>query len=127
MEKKFKRTTVTSALPYANGPVHIGHLAGVYVPADIYVRYLRLKKEDVLFIGGSDEHGVPITIRAKKEGITPQDVVEAWKRGEINRFKVRMYRNTARRCGYPEREKCFDDALKIIDELRKAEKEAEKK
>ena len=62
MEKKFKRTTVTSALPYANGPVHIGHLAGVYVPADIYVRYLRLKKEDVLFIGGSDEHGVPITI-----------------------------------------------------------------
>ena len=64
MEKKFKRTTVTSALPYANGPVHIGHLAGVYVPADIYVRYLRLKKEDVLFIGGSDEHGVPITIRA---------------------------------------------------------------
>ena len=71
MEKKFKRTTVTSALPYANGPVHIGHLAGVYVPADIYVRYLRLKKEDVLFIGGSDEHGVPITIRAKKEGCTP--------------------------------------------------------
>ena len=71
MEKKFKRTTVTSALPYANGPVHIGHLAGVYVPADIYVRYLRLKKEDVIFIGGSDEHGVPITIRAKKEGIHP--------------------------------------------------------
>ena len=76
MEKKFKRTTVTSALPYANGPVHIGHLAGVYVPADIYVRYLRLKKEDVLFIGGSDEHGVPITIRARKEGCTPQDVVD---------------------------------------------------
>ena len=78
MEKKFKRTTVTSALPYANGPVHIGHLAGVYVPSDIYVRYLRLKKEDVLFIGGSDEHGVPITIRAKKEGITPQDVVDRY-------------------------------------------------
>lgn len=76
MEKKFKRTTVTSALPYANGPVHIGHMAGVYIPADIYVRYLRLKKEDVLFIGGSDEHGVPITIRAKKEGVTPQDVVD---------------------------------------------------
>ena len=73
-EKKFKRTTVTAALPYANGGVHIGHLAGVYVPSDIYVRYLRLKKEDVVFIGGSDEHGVPITIRAKKEGITPQDV-----------------------------------------------------
>ncbi|WP_321334243.1 methionine--tRNA ligase [uncultured Bacteroides sp.] len=78
MDKKFKRTTVTSALPYANGPVHIGHLAGVYVPADIYVRYLRLKKEDVLFIGGSDEHGVPITIRAKKEGVTPQDVVNRY-------------------------------------------------
>ena len=78
MEKKFKRTTVTSALPYANGPVHIGHLAGVYVPADIYVRYLRLKKEDVIFIGGSDEHGVPITIRAKKEGCTPQDVVDRY-------------------------------------------------
>lgn len=76
MEKRFKRTTVTSALPYANGPVHIGHLAGVYVPADIYVRYLRLKKEDVIFIGGSDEHGVPITIRAKKEGVTPQDIVD---------------------------------------------------
>ena len=75
-EKKFKRTTVTSALPYANGGVHIGHLAGVYVPADIYVRYLRLKKEDVMFIGGSDEHGVPITVRARKEGITPQDVVD---------------------------------------------------
>lgn len=78
MEKKFKRTTVTSALPYANGPVHIGHLAGVYVPADIYVRYLRLKKEDVIFIGGSDEHGVPITIRAKKEGVTPQDIVDRY-------------------------------------------------
>ena len=78
MDKKFKRTTVTSALPYANGPVHIGHLAGVYVPADIYVRYLRLKGEDVLFIGGSDEHGVPVTIRAKKEGCTPQDVVDRY-------------------------------------------------
>lgn len=77
-EKKFKRTTVTAALPYANGGVHIGHLAGVYVPADIYVRYLRLKKEDVIFIGGSDEHGVPITIRARKEGVTPQDVVDRY-------------------------------------------------
>ena len=77
-EKKFKRTTVTAALPYANGGVHIGHLAGVYVPADIYVRYLRLKNQDVVFIGGSDEHGVPITIRAKKEGITPQDVVDRY-------------------------------------------------
>lgn len=78
MEKHFKRTTVTSALPYANGPVHIGHLAGVYVPADIYVRYLRLKKRDVLFIGGSDEHGVPVTIRARKEGITVQEVVDRY-------------------------------------------------
>lgn len=77
-QKKFKRTTVTAALPYANGGVHIGHLAGVYVPADIYVRYLRLKKQDVIFIGGSDEHGVPITIRAKKEGITPQDVCDRY-------------------------------------------------
>ena len=76
--KQFKRTTVTAALPYANGGVHIGHLAGVYVPADIYVRYLRLKKREVMFIGGSDEHGVPITIRARKEGITPQDVVDRY-------------------------------------------------
>lgn len=76
--KHFKRTTVTAALPYANGGVHIGHLAGVYVPADIYVRYLRLKKQDVIFIGGSDEHGVPITLRAKKEGVTPQDVCDRY-------------------------------------------------
>lgn len=77
-QKNFKRTTVTAALPYANGGVHIGHLAGVYVPADIYVRYLRLKKQDVIFIGGSDEHGVPVTIRAKKEGITVQEVVDRY-------------------------------------------------
>ncbi len=77
-EGAFKRTTVTSALPYANGGVHIGHLAGVYVPADIYVRYLRLKGEDVMFIGGSDEHGVPVTQRARKEGITPQQVVDRY-------------------------------------------------
>ncbi len=77
-QKNFKRTTVTAALPYANGGVHIGHLAGVYVPADIYVRYLRLKKKEVVFIGGSDEHGVPVTIRAKKEGITVQEVVDRY-------------------------------------------------
>ena len=77
-ENKFKRTTVTAALPYANGGVHIGHLAGVYVPADIYVRYLRLKKKEVMFIGGSDEHGVPVTIRARKEGITVQEVVDRY-------------------------------------------------
>ena len=87
MEKKFKRTTVTSALPYANGPVHIGHLAGVYVPADIYVRYLRLKGEEVLFVGGSDEHGVPVTQRARKEGITPQDVVDRYHGIIKNSFK----------------------------------------
>lgn len=78
MEKKFKRHLVTSALPYANGAVHIGHLAGVYVPADIYVRFLRLKGEEVLFVGGSDEHGVPITIKAKQLGCTPQDVVDKY-------------------------------------------------
>ena len=78
MEKNFKRTTITSALPYANGPVHIGHLAGVYIPADIYARYLRLKGQDVLFVGGSDEHGVPITLKAKKEGVTPQDIVDRY-------------------------------------------------
>ncbi len=77
-QKNFKRTTVTAALPYANGGVHIGHLAGVYVPADIYVRYLRLKKQEVIFIGGSDEHGVPVTMRARKEGISPQDVVDRY-------------------------------------------------
>lgn len=76
--KDYKRTTVTAALPYANGGVHIGHLAGVYVPADIYARYLRLKKQDVLFVCGSDEHGVPVTIRAKKEGITTQEVVDRY-------------------------------------------------
>ena len=78
MEKKFKRTLITTALPYANGPVHIGHLAGVYVPADIYARYLRLCGKDVVMIGGSDEHGVPITIKAKNEGVTPQDIVDRY-------------------------------------------------
>ena len=78
MNKEYKRTLITSALPYANGPVHIGHLAGVYVPADIYARYKRLNGEEVLFIGGSDEHGVPITIKAKAEGVTPQDIVDRY-------------------------------------------------
>ena len=80
MNKKFNRTLVTCALPYANGPVHIGHLAGVYVPADIYVRYLRMRGEDVLYVCGSDEHGVPITIKAQKEGCTPQDIVDRYHR-----------------------------------------------
>ena len=74
----FKRTLVTCALPYANGPVHIGHLAGAYIPGDIYVRYLRLRGEDVVFICGSDEHGVPITLKAKDEGVTPQDIVDRY-------------------------------------------------
>ena len=78
MDKKFKRTLVTSALPYANGPVHIGHLAGVYVPADIYVRYLRMRGEDVLYVCGSDEHGVPITIKARQQGCSPQDIVDKY-------------------------------------------------
>ena len=78
MEKDFKRTLITTALPYANGPVHIGHLAGVYVPADIYARFLRMRGEDVLMIGGSDEHGVPITIKARNEGVTPQDIVDRY-------------------------------------------------
>ncbi len=78
MSKEYKRTLVTTALPYANGPVHIGHLAGVYVPADIYTRFLRLRGEDVVMIGGSDEHGVPITIKARKEGVTPQDIVDRY-------------------------------------------------
>lgn len=78
MENKFKRTLITTALPYANGPVHIGHLAGVYVPADIYARYKRMCGEEVLMIGGSDEHGVPITIKAKAEGVTPQDIVDRY-------------------------------------------------
>ncbi|MDI3505460.1 MAG: methionyl-tRNA synthetase, partial [Bacteroidota bacterium] len=78
MSKQFKRTLITAALPYANGPVHIGHLAGVYVPADIYARYLRLKGEEVLFVSGSDEHGIPITIKARKEGISPQDIVDRY-------------------------------------------------
>ncbi|RZK98312.1 MAG: methionine--tRNA ligase, partial [Hymenobacter sp.] len=78
MPSQPKRYTVTAALPYANGPVHIGHLAGVYLPADIYVRYLRAQHRDVKFICGSDEHGVPITIRAQKEGVTPQQVVDKY-------------------------------------------------
>ena len=86
MSKKFNRTLVTCALPYANGPVHIGHLAGVYVPADIYVRYLRMRGEDVLYVCGSDEHGVPITIKAQKEGCTPQDIVDRYHKIIKNSF-----------------------------------------
>ncbi len=103
--KQFKRTLVTTALPYANGPVHIGHLAGVYVPADIYVRYLRLKGKDVLLIGGSDEHGVPITLKARKEGITPQDVVDKYHRIIEDSFRdfgisFDVYSRTSRKIHY---------------------------
>ena len=87
----YKRTLITSALPYANGPVHIGHLAGVYIPADIYARYLRLQGQEVLFVGGSDEHGVPVTIRARKEGISVQQVVDRYHeliRDSFERFGI---------------------------------------
>lgn len=87
MEKKFKRTLVTCALPYANGPVHIGHLAGVYVPADIYVRYLRMRGREVLYVCGSDEHGVPITIKARQQGCTPQDIVDKYHNIIADSFK----------------------------------------
>ena len=96
MEKKFKRTTVTSALPYANGPVHIGHLAGVYVPADIYARYLRLKKEDVLFIGGSDEHGVPITIRAKNSAFRSMYTAAPLRRRIMSWLRISLRRYTTK-------------------------------
>ncbi len=101
----FKRYTITAALPYANGPIHIGHLAGVYVPADIFVRYLRLKKKDVLFVCGSDEHGVPITMRAKKEGITPQQVADKYHaliRDSFKRFGIGfdIYSRTTNRIHY---------------------------
>ena len=76
--KEFKRYLITAALPYANGPSHIGHLAGCYIPADIYARYFRAKKKDVKFVGGSDEHGVPITIRAMKENVSPQEIVDKY-------------------------------------------------
>lgn len=89
MSKQFKRTLITSALPYANGPIHIGHMAGVYVPADIYARYLRLKGEEVLFVGGSDEHGIPITIKARNEGVTPQDIVDRFH--ELNKASFEKF------------------------------------
>lgn len=101
MEKNFKRTLITTALPYANGPVHIGHLAGVYVPADIYARYLRLQGRDVLMIGGSDEHGVPITLRARREGVTPQDIVDRYHAIIKSRWPISEYRLTSIRAQPP--------------------------
>ena len=128
MEKKqFKRTTVTAALPYANGGVHIGHLAGVYVPSDIYVRYLRLKKEEVVFIGGSDEHGVPITLRAKKEGITPQDVCDRYHKiikDSFEEFGISfdIYSRTTRDVHH---KLASDFFRKLYDEGKLIEKESE--
>ncbi len=126
-EKKFKRTTVTSALPYANGGVHIGHLAGVYVPADIYVRYLRLKKEEVMFVGGSDEHGVPITIRAKKEGITPQEVCDRYHKMIKDSFEefgisFDVYSRTTSKTHH---QFASDFFRKLYDEGKLVEKESE--
>ena len=92
--QQFKRTLVTTALPYANGPVHIGHLAGVYIPADIYVRYKRMKGDEVLFIGGSDEHGVPIAIKAKAEGVSPQEVVDRSPRYRLRHLFAHHLRDT---------------------------------
>ena len=126
-EKNFKRTTVTAALPYANGGVHIGHLAGVYVPADIYVRYLRLKKREVVFIGGSDEHGVPITIRAKKEGITPQDVCDRYHKlikDSFEEFGISF--DVYSRTTSPTHNKFASDFFrKLYDDGRLVEKESE--
>nr|MBP7472760.1 methionine--tRNA ligase [Prevotella sp.] len=126
-KSNFKRTTVTAALPYANGGVHIGHLAGVYVPADIYVRYLRLKKEDVVFIGGSDEHGVPITIRAKKEGVTPQDVCDRYHsmiRDSFKEFGISfdIYSRTTSKV---HNKLASDFFKKLYDEGKLVEKESE--
>lgn len=126
-QKNYKRTTVTAALPYANGGVHIGHLAGVYVPADIFVRYLRLQHKDVVFIGGSDEHGVPITIRAKKEGITPQDVVDRYhemikKSFEEFGISFDIYSRTTSRTHY---QMAADFFKKLYDEGKLVEKETQ--
>ena len=126
-ETQFKRTTVTAALPYANGGVHIGHLAGVYVPADIYVRYLRLKKQEVMFVCGSDEHGVPITIRAKKEGITPQDVCDRYhelikKSFEAFGISFDIYSRTTSKTHH---QFASDFFKKLYDEGKLVEKETE--
>jgi len=125
--KQFKRTLITTALPYANGPVHIGHLAGVYVPADIYVRYLRLIGKDVLLIGGSDEHGVPITLKARKEGITPQDVVDKYHRIIEDSFRdfgisFDVYSRTSRKIHYETASQFF---RKLYDKGEFIEKETE--
>jgi methionyl-tRNA synthetase len=126
-ERKFKRYTVTTALPYANGPVHIGHLAGVYVPADIYVRYLRLKGEDVVFIGGSDEHGVPITIKARNEGVSPQDIVDKYHKiikDSFEEFGI-SFDIYSRTSGKVHHQTASDFFLKLYDEGKFIEKTSE--
>ena len=123
----FKRTTVTAALPYANGGIHIGHLAGVYVPADIYVRYLRLKKREVLFICGSDEHGVPVTIRARKEGCTPQQVVDRYNKvikESFQEFGI-SFDNYGRTTSEVHRQTASDFFRKLYDKGEFIEKESE--
>ena len=127
MEKNYKRTLVTCALPYANGPVHIGHLAGVYVPADIYVRYLRMRGVDTLFICGSDEHGVPITIKARKEGCTPQDIVDRYHNIIKNSFEkfgmsFDIYSRTSSKIHHETASEFF---RKLYDEGKFIEKESE--
>jgi len=125
--KEFRRHLVTTALPYANGPVHIGHLAGVYVPADIYVRYLRLRRRDVVFIGGSDEHGVPITIQARKEGVSPQDVVDRYHaliKSSFERFGISfdIYSRTTSKIHHQTASEFFK---KLYDDDKFVEKETE--
>ena len=125
--REFKRHLVTTALPYANGPVHIGHLAGVYVPADIYVRYLRLRGRDVVFIGGSDEHGVPITIQARKEGVSPQDVVDRYHaliKNSFERFGITfdIYSRTTSKIHH---QTASDFFRKLYDDGKFVEKETE--
>ena len=124
---QFKRTLVTTALPYANGPVHLGHLAGVYLPADIYVRYKRLKGEDVIHIGGSDEHGVPITISAEKEGISPRDVVDRYHRMNLDAFtrcgiSFDYYGRTTSECHHKTAQEFFTDIEQKGIFNRKSEK-----
>ena len=123
--KNYKRTLITTALPYANGPIHIGHLAGVYVPADIYARYLRLKNEDVIMIGGSDEHGVPITLKAKNEGVTPQDIVDRYHKiikESFQKFGISfdVYSRTSSKIHYETASEIFKklyDSGKLIEKI----------
>ena len=125
--KKFKRYLVTSALPYANGPVHIGHLAGVYIPSDIYVRYLRLRGADVISVCGSDEHGVPITIKARQEGVKPQDIVDKYHNIIKNAFKgLGMSFDIYSRTTSPTHHKTASDFFRIRRSVREVRQYAER-